>query len=96
MLTTDGHAGKAYELGGDEAFTLAELAAEISAGSGTPVRYTDLPEADYVQALAGNGVPRRPSPRSSRTPTRVCGAATFTSAAATCDSSLGRRHDLAA
>ncbi|MEY9844585.1 SDR family oxidoreductase [Streptacidiphilus sp. MAP5-3] len=58
VLTTDGHAGKAYELGGDEAFTLAELAAEISTGSGAPVRYTDLPEADYVQALAGNGVPQ--------------------------------------
>ncbi|MBF9066529.1 SDR family oxidoreductase [Streptacidiphilus fuscans] len=58
VLTTDGHAGKAYELGGDEAFTLAELAAEISAGSGTPVGYTDLPEADYVRALTGNGVPQ--------------------------------------
>ncbi|MFJ6901888.1 SDR family oxidoreductase [Streptomyces hokutonensis] len=58
VLATDGHAGKAYELGGDDAFTLAQLAAEISVLSGTPIRYTDLPEADYIQALAGNGVPQ--------------------------------------
>ena len=57
VLTADGHANQAYELGGDTAFTLAELAAEISAQSGTHVRYTDLPEADYARALAHNGVP---------------------------------------
>ena len=31
VLTTEGHTGVVYELGGDEAFTLAELAAAISA-----------------------------------------------------------------
>jgi NAD(P)H dehydrogenase (quinone) len=50
VLTTDGHAGRAYELGGDEPFTLAELAAEISAQSGTQVRYADLPEAEFAAA----------------------------------------------
>ena len=43
VLTTGGHAGRAYELGGDEPFTLAQLAAEISAQSGEPVRYAHLP-----------------------------------------------------
>jgi NAD(P)H dehydrogenase (quinone) len=58
VLTTDGHAGRAYELGGDEAFTLAQLAAEISAQSGKEVRYVDLPEAGYSDALKEHGVPQ--------------------------------------
>lgn len=58
VLTGDGHQDRAYELGGDMAFTLAELAAEIAAQSGTQVRYADLPEADYARALAENGVPQ--------------------------------------
>jgi NAD(P)H dehydrogenase (quinone) len=58
VLTTDGHAGRAYELGGDEPFTLAQLAAEISAQSGQTVRYADLPEAEFARALAAHGVPQ--------------------------------------
>ena len=57
VLTTDGHAGKAYELGGDEAFTMAELAAAISAAAGRTVPYTDLPAAEYAAALKGAGLP---------------------------------------
>lgn len=57
VLTTDGHAGQAYELGGDEPFTLAQLAAEITAQSGKEVRYTDLPEAAYAEALKAHGAP---------------------------------------
>jgi NAD(P)H dehydrogenase (quinone) len=57
VLTTDGHAGQAYELGGDEAFTMAQLAAEISAQSGKEVRYVNLPKAQYAEALKGHGVP---------------------------------------
>jgi len=57
VLTTDGHAGQAYELGSDEPFTLAQLAAEISAQSGKEVRYVDLPEAEYAKALKEHGVP---------------------------------------
>lgn len=57
VLTTDGHAGQAYELGGDEPFTLAQLAAEITAQSGKEVRYTDLPEAEYAEALKAHGAP---------------------------------------
>jgi NAD(P)H dehydrogenase (quinone) len=57
VLTTDGHVGQAYELGGDEPFTLAQLAAEISAQSGNEVRYIDLPEGQYAKALAEHGVP---------------------------------------
>jgi NAD(P)H dehydrogenase (quinone) len=57
VLTTDGHVGQAYELGGDEPFTLAQLAAEISAQSGKEVRYLDLPAAQYAKALKEHGVP---------------------------------------
>lgn len=46
-----------HELGGDEAFTMAELAAEISRQSGTPVTYRDLPVAEYAEMLAGFGLP---------------------------------------
>ncbi|HEY0934262.1 MAG TPA: NAD(P)H-binding protein [Trebonia sp.] len=57
VLTTGGHAGQAYELGSDEPFTLAQLAAEISVQSGKEVRYVDLPEAEYAKALKAHGVP---------------------------------------
>ncbi len=57
VLTTDGHAGKTYELAGDTAYTLADLAAEVSRRSGRTIPYTNLPEADYAAALAGLGLP---------------------------------------
>jgi len=37
VLVADGQAGKVYELGGDEAFTMADLAAEISAATGKDI-----------------------------------------------------------
>jgi NAD(P)H dehydrogenase (quinone) len=58
VLTGDGHENTVYELGGAP-FTLAELAAVISAESGREVRYTDLPAEDYVKALVGAGVPEQ-------------------------------------
>ena len=57
VLTGDGHAGRAYELGGDEAFTLAELVAEIGAQAGQPVSYLDLPEDEYARLLTSAGLP---------------------------------------
>lgn len=56
VLTTEGHIGAVYELGGDEAFTLAELAATASAVTGKPIAYTDLPAAKLVEELTGAGV----------------------------------------
>ena len=89
VLASDGHAGRVYELGGDQAFTLAELAAEISAQSAQPVSYRDLPEAEYAQLLTSAGVPSRPL-RSSPTRTAAWPAATFMSAAATSRQLTGR------
>ncbi len=57
VLTGDAQANKVYELGGDESFTLTELAAEISRQTGKNVSYQNLPVAEYQQALAGFGVP---------------------------------------
>lgn len=57
VLTTEGHTGAVYELGGDESFTLTELAAAISAAAGKQVTYADLPETDFAQALAAAGLP---------------------------------------
>jgi len=57
VLTSEGHAGKTYELAGDDAFTLADLAAEISRQTDRTIPYKNLPEADYAAALAGFGLP---------------------------------------
>ena len=57
VLTSGGHEGKIYELGGDEPFTLSELAAEISRQTEKDIPYKNLPEADYATTLTGFGLP---------------------------------------
>jgi NAD(P)H dehydrogenase (quinone) len=57
VLTTPGHEGRVYELAGDDAYTLADLAAEVSRQAGKAVAYNNLPPADYAGALAGFGLP---------------------------------------
>lgn len=57
VLTREDQAGKVYELAGDTAYTLSELAAEIARQSGKPVVYKDLPEAAYAAALVQVGLP---------------------------------------
>ena len=57
VLTSAGHEGKTYELAGDEAYTLTDLAAEISRQSGKAIPYKNLSEADYAAVLAGLGLP---------------------------------------
>ena len=57
VLTTPGHEGKTYELGGDEAFTMAEFAAELSRQADDEVVYKDFPFDDYVKVLVSYGVP---------------------------------------
>jgi NAD(P)H dehydrogenase (quinone) len=78
VLTTDGHAGRAYELGSDEPFTLAQLAAEISAQSGKEVRYADLPEAEYAKALTEHGVPEQMADMLAETDAAVAHGMLFT------------------
>ena len=57
VLTRADQAGKVYELAGDEAYTLSELAAEITRQSGKTVVYQNLPQADFKAALLGAGLP---------------------------------------
>lgn len=56
-LTSEATAGKIYELAGDAAYTLSDLAAEISRQTGKTIPYKNLPEAEYAAALIGFGVP---------------------------------------
>lgn len=57
VLTGEGHDNKTYELAGDKAYTLTELAAEISKQTGRNIPYVDIPEADYAAALTQAGIP---------------------------------------
>jgi NAD(P)H dehydrogenase (quinone) len=57
VLTSEGHKGKTYELAGDNAYTLSDLAAEISRQTGKAIPYKNLSEAEYAEVLAGFGFP---------------------------------------
>ncbi|WP_318385642.1 SDR family oxidoreductase [Enterobacter sp.] len=57
VVSEEGHAGKVYELAGDSAYTLSELAAELAKQSGKNVVYQNLSEADFAAALKGFGLP---------------------------------------
>jgi NAD(P)H dehydrogenase (quinone) len=57
VLTGQGHEGKIYELAGDEAWTLSDLAAEISRQTGKEIPYNNLPETEYAAALTSFGLP---------------------------------------
>lgn len=57
VITLNNQGGKIYELSGDKAYTLAELAAEISQQTGKEIAYVNLPEADYASALEQAGLP---------------------------------------
>jgi NAD(P)H dehydrogenase (quinone) len=57
VMAGDGHENRVYELGGDEAFTMNEFAAEISRQSGRAVEYRDMPFEAYLATLVGAGLP---------------------------------------
>ena len=57
LVSAEAQAGRTYELAGDQAFTLSELAAEVSRQTGREIAYRDLPEAEYKAALLGAGLP---------------------------------------
>jgi NAD(P)H dehydrogenase (quinone) len=57
VLIAENQAGRVYELAGDSAYTLAELAAEISRQSGKKIGYVNLPEAEYRNVLVNAGLP---------------------------------------
>ena len=57
VLTGTGHQGKIYELAGDEAYTLAEYAAEIARQTGKNIQYNNLPVSEYAKILESFGLP---------------------------------------
>ncbi len=57
ILAGQGHKGQVLELPGDQAYTLAGLAAEISRQTGRTIPYKNMTEAEYAAALVGFGLP---------------------------------------
>ena len=57
VLAGEGHENKTYELAGDEAYTLTELAEEISRQTGKDIPYNNLTEAEYAGILKSFGLP---------------------------------------
>lgn len=58
VLTREGQAGRVYELAGDQAYTLEQLAAEAARQSGKPLVYQNLSQEEYQAALLSIGLPQ--------------------------------------
>ena len=56
VVTTDGHENQVYELAGDVAWTMPDLAAAISEITGRPVEYRDVSQQEHVAALVAAGL----------------------------------------
>lgn len=57
VVTSEGHAGKVYELAGAPALTYPEIAAAVGQVLGREVVYQDLPVDEYQKVLEGAGMP---------------------------------------
>ncbi|RYH04500.1 SDR family oxidoreductase [Salipiger sp. IMCC34102] len=57
VATDPGLEGRTFELAGDRAYTLTELAAEISRQTGKDIPYVDMTEDEYANALRDAGLP---------------------------------------
>ncbi|NIY78231.1 SDR family oxidoreductase [Celeribacter sp. HF31] len=57
IVLAGGHDGEVLELAGDEAYTLSDYAATVTELSGKEVKYTDMPETAFSEALIGAGLP---------------------------------------
>ncbi|WAZ23441.1 SDR family oxidoreductase [Streptomyces cinnabarinus] len=57
VLTGEGHENKTYELGGDEAWSLAEYAAELSRQTGKEIAYNSVSGEAMKGILGGTGMP---------------------------------------
>ena len=56
VLVERKHEGRTYELAGDHAWTMSDLAAEISRYAGRTIPYRDLPPDEYAAVLTSHGV----------------------------------------
>ncbi|CAM3401604.1 SDR family oxidoreductase [Hydrogenibacillus schlegelii] len=57
VLTSEGHEGKVYELAGDEAWTMDDLAREISRQVGRDIPYRNVDPGEYASLLTRSGIP---------------------------------------
>ncbi|MFH9087485.1 SDR family oxidoreductase [Streptomyces sp. NPDC017673] len=57
VLTGEGHENTTYELGGDEAWSFAEYASELSRQTGREIVYNPVPVETLTGILTGAGVP---------------------------------------
>ena len=57
VLTGEGHENTTYELGGDEAWSFAEYAAELSRRTGKEIAYSAVPAETLIGILTGAGLP---------------------------------------
>jgi uncharacterized protein YbjT (DUF2867 family) len=57
VLTADGHAGQTYVLTGPEAITYYQIAEHLSAASGRPIAFADIPDEALRQGLVAAGMP---------------------------------------
>ncbi len=57
VLTGEGHENKTYELGGDEAWSLAEFAAEIGRQTGRQIAYSPVSADTFSAILTDAGLP---------------------------------------
>lgn len=77
VLTAPIESGRIYELAGDEAYTLADLAAEISRQTGKTIPYQDLPGAAYAELLLKAGLPPHFAELLASSDTSAAGGALF-------------------
>jgi uncharacterized protein YbjT (DUF2867 family) len=57
VLTTHGHEGKTYWLGGDQAVSFADLALIFSEAFGRKIPLVELSDDEYVKGLVAGGMP---------------------------------------
>lgn len=57
VVLVSGKGGEIYNLAGDEDWSMADFAAEVSRQAGKPVEYVDMSEADYAKSLGEIGLP---------------------------------------
>jgi NAD(P)H dehydrogenase (quinone) len=58
VISNESYKGKLFELAGDNAYTLSDLAAEISKQTGKAIPYKNLPEAEYARILESFNIPK--------------------------------------
>jgi len=57
LLTSGGHQGRAFEITGPQALSMAEIAAAISEATGKPVRYQKISIEEHRRGMEAAGLP---------------------------------------